>query len=387
MTKRIALGVVIFILSLSAPVLAAEDGVIEGLLVNGTEGGSSSVADQDITLKTYLDNTEVASTAAKTDADGYFIFDGLETELGYIYQITLTFQQADYYSEGLSFAEGETTKSTEVVVYDSTTSDAAIKVTMSHTVIYVEQGSLWVEKYFLFVNTDNRTYIGSKEAPTPGGRETLRFSLPKGATELQYVRGLMGCCIIDSEDGFIDTMPVLPGGKEVVYSYRVDYNSGAYTFSQGVNYPTTNFALLVQGEDIEVASDQLTVEEPMVVEDIWWNHLSGQELASGNILDIRLSGLPQATNQASIMWVVLAVVILGAASGFIYLKRKGRLQPVSHEDDFAQRRQRLLVELAQLDDDFEAGKIQEESYHRLRSVKKAQLIELTQGPKDKSGSG
>ena len=43
--KRIALVVVIFTLSLSAPVLAAEDGVIEGLVVNGTEGGSSSVAD------------------------------------------------------------------------------------------------------------------------------------------------------------------------------------------------------------------------------------------------------------------------------------------------------------------------------------------------------
>ena len=52
MIKRIALLVIIFVLSLSASALAAEpgSGAIEGSVVNRTEGGSS-VADQDITLK------------------------------------------------------------------------------------------------------------------------------------------------------------------------------------------------------------------------------------------------------------------------------------------------------------------------------------------------
>jgi hypothetical protein len=54
--KRIALLIMITILSLSAPALAAEpgSGLIEGQVVNGTEGSGSSAADQDITLKTYL---------------------------------------------------------------------------------------------------------------------------------------------------------------------------------------------------------------------------------------------------------------------------------------------------------------------------------------------
>ena len=55
--------------------------------------------------------------------------------------------------------------------------------------------------------------------------------------------------------------------------------------------------------------------------------------------------------------------------------------------NLSQRRQRLLVELAKLDDDFDVGKIQGKSYHRLRSVKKARLIQLMQEPQDKSGSG
>ncbi len=59
LVKRIILLVIIFVLNLSAPALAAEagGGIIEGRIVNGTEG-SSSVADQDVTLKTYQNDAE-----------------------------------------------------------------------------------------------------------------------------------------------------------------------------------------------------------------------------------------------------------------------------------------------------------------------------------------
>ncbi len=374
-------------LSLAAPASAAEPGSVEGLVVNGTEGGSS-VSNQDITLKTYLDNTEVDSTDAKTDADGHFIFVGLSAEPGYSYQVTLAFQGADYYSEGLSFAEGETTKSTVVTVYDSTASDEAIQVATAHIVILVGQTSLLVEEYLLFNNEADLTYIGSRVVNTEGDKETLRFSLPNGATELRPVSGLMEGYLYSSEDGFVDTMPVLPGAKLIIYSYEIDYSSGTYEFSKRVNYPTASFILIVQGEGTKVTSDRLTVGEPVVdAEGIWFNYLSGQALASGDILDIHLSVLPETDNQNIVIWVTLALVVLGAGFGFSYLLRKKRLQPVSPEGSLSQGRQRLLVELAQLDDDFEAGKIVEENYHRLRKVKKSQLAELMQSPKEKSGNG
>ena len=51
--KRIAILMILSLLSLSAPALAAEagTGIIEGQLVNETEGGSS-VADQEVTMTT-----------------------------------------------------------------------------------------------------------------------------------------------------------------------------------------------------------------------------------------------------------------------------------------------------------------------------------------------
>jgi hypothetical protein len=82
---------------------------------------------------------------------------------------------------------------------------------------------------------------------------------------------------------------------------------------------------------------------------------------------------------------------VGAVSGYLFMRKKrpqpvrqeanlGRKgqqpQPVAQGTNFSRKRQRLLVELARLDDDFEAGKIAEDNYRRQRQDVKARLIEL-----------
>ena len=387
MIKHIALLAIIFVLSLPASALAAEpgSGIIEGRVVNGTAGGGS-VANQDITLNTYLNDAEIGATTAKTNTDGQFVFDGVSTGSGYSYQVTLVFQEAEYYSEWLNFDDGETTEFAEVTVYDSTTSDEAIKVAMSHTIIYVGQGSLKVMEYLFFTNVADLTYIGPEEAAAVEGSKTLRFALPAEATETQITLGLMVCCIRDGDGGFVDTMPFLPGGKEVAYSYTVNHNSGTYTFSQNVNYPTTRYDLLLQGEYIGPISDQLTAEEPMDIEGTLFKHFSSSNLAPGDTLVVQLSSLPDPNRSGGIIWVALVLVVLIVGFGFIYLLRKRRLQPVSTQDSLDQKKQRLLVELAHMDDAFEEGKIPEDVYHRLRAEGKAQLVELMQRTKEESGN-
>lgn len=383
MIKRITLLVTISFLSLSTPVLAAEpgDGTIEGQVVNGTEGGSS-VADLDMTLKTYLNNNEVGTATTRADAEGQFAFTGLSTESGYSYEVTLTYQEADYYGDLLSFDEGETTKYTEVIVYDSTTSDEAIKVATAHTIIYVRQGNLQIEEYYLFVNEADRTYIGSGEITAAGTRRTLMLQLPDKITELQYGGELMSCCVVPGDQGFFDTMPVLPGVKNIAYYYQVSYGSGEYMYSQRVNYPIIEFTLLIQGESVEVVSDWLVQGETR--EDSQGDRyelFSGSDFAPGDILVARFSNLPSINNQMTIIWAVLALTLVAGTFGVGYRLRKKRSQPVSPKGSPEQKRRRLLVELAGLDDDFEAGKIPEESYHQRRAAKKAELVELMQSRK------
>jgi len=327
-----------------------------------------------------MDEAEVDIAVTKTDAEGKFMFSGLPTALGYQYEVGIKFQGAEYNSERLSFNEGETTKSTEVIVYDSTTSDKAIKIAMSHIIIYIEEDTLLVKEYYLFANETDRTYIGS-DGKANTATAVLFFSLPEAATELQSTMGLMDCCIVIGESGFIDTMPVLPGMKEVSYSYRVNQSSGKYTLSQMIYYPTDRFDLLIQGEDIQANSDQLSNDEPMHINGIHYDHLVGQEIAAGQTLIIQLSGLPRTESQRGFWWIFLILIVICAFSIPFYLRKKTRLHPVSNTDDLSLHKQQLLAELAELDDDFEDGGFPEEAYCKSRAEKKAELLELMQRQK------
>ena len=386
MIKRVALLLLILLLSSTVPVLAAEpgSGIIEGQVINGTADGSS-VTDQDIALNIYLNDTEVDSITTRTDADGYFVFDSLSLESGYYYQVKITFQQADYNSEQISFADDSTSKYIEIAVYDATTSDEAIKVSAAHTIAYVEQGILQVMEYFFFVNEADRTYIGSKEINDEGTRQTLMLPLPDKATGLRPEYGLMECCIFNSEGGFIDTMPVLPGGKEVIYSYSVDYNSGEYTFSRKMDYALSSYDLFVQGDGSNVDSDQLIIGDPLNIEGTPFQHLYGQGLAPGETVVARFSRLPDTNNQMAFIWVASVLIVLSGGFGLNYLLRQRRLQPVKVSGNA--QKQRLLVGLARIDDDFENGKIEEGAYKELRAEKKEQLMALMNRLKEKSGTG
>ncbi|MFC2020652.1 hypothetical protein ACFLU1_02525 [Chloroflexota bacterium] len=385
MIKTLALLLVIFILSLPAQVLAAEpaDGMIDGQIVNGTADGSS-VANLDIALKIYLNGDEMDSATSVADTEGRFTFSDLLTEPEYSYEVSLFYQEAEYFSDIIIFSDNETTKSANIVVYNSTDDASAIMIVMAHTIIYAGENSIDVTEYYLFANDDDLTYIGSEVINEEGTKETLSFNLAAGVTQFQPTLGLMDCCIFSSEEGFIDTMAVMPGMKEISYSYTIDTGSGEYTLPLKINYPVVNYDLMVQGA--EVVADQLTAEEPIVIEGIQYSHLSGSDIPTNTTLAISLAGLPVSNDQGDIIWLLAAVIVVGAGFSFVYLIKKRNLQPVSREDNPEQVRQRLLIQLAQLDDDFENGKIAEEDYKKFRAEGKITLMELMQITKDEKGS-
>lgn len=389
MFKRIVLlaAGLVSILSLSLPSAAAEDasGTIEGHLVNGTAGGSS-VADVVVQLKTLVNFQETGTpVTAKTQSDGQFTFSNLSTSPNNSYTVTLTYQEAEYFSDFIAFGQGETSRSANITVYDSTNSDAALKVTAAHTIISVGQESLNITVIYEFINDTDRAYVGSGEIMSTGRRKTLTFSLPAEATEIKYGDGLVEKYILPSHDGFIDTMAVTPTGRTVVYAYKVPYSGSAYKFQQKLDYPVAQFGLLVQGKDIKITSGQLADQGPLDMgTGTPYLYLTGQNLPRGEIVSATLS--KPINQKIVIIWVAGALIVMIVGAGLAYRKFRGKskAQPAKAGNKPApraaegidQREQKLLAELARLDDDFAAGSIQEEAYRAQRAAKKAQLVKL-----------
>ena len=126
----------------------------------------------------------------------------------------------------------------------------------------------------------------------------------------------------------------------------------------------------------EVAEDTVTVDAN--------SPLAGKTLT----LDLKLIAIEEnpATggniSRASLNWAILAVAA-ALASGFIFffLKKRGGSRPVSN-GSLANTSERLLYELARLDDDFKAT---ERTYRELRAQKKAELVRLTRQSKEVNG--
>lgn len=386
--RHLILLVLIFSLLLSPiSVSAAEigQGTIEGQVINDTENGGS-VDSQEVILTTYLGEEEIETESTTTDSDGFFRFSEISTEPGLSYDVEVHYQEVEYKSERLVFDDGNLIKSIKLIVYDATEDPEVIEVELAHIIIYVEPDILHVEEYLLFFNESDKAYVGTTSSSDESNRESLKFSIPKDAVELKADHGLMDCCIIITENGFIDTMPVLPGPKEVVYSYQIYPNSKKYVFSEDANYPIRNLTLLIQGDNIGVSSEQLFAGEPLSIESVTFNHLTGNNIARGEQVSVQLSGLPVTRNSADIVWLALVLAILFGGFLFVFILRRRKLVVEVPLESKEKAYQEVLMELAQLDDDFEDGKIDKEVYRRLRTEKKSQLLQSAKSIKGNAGN-
>jgi hypothetical protein len=291
------------------------------------------------------------------------------------YVAAVTFQEAEYVSEALQFGDGELTKSLEVTVYDSTTEDTDIRVVNAHTVFMVEPEFLRVQEVYVIANMSDRTYIG-KEEVAAGQRKTLEFDLPSGFSELELGGGVG--TIVASNGGFADTSPVQPGGREVFYSYRVSLESSEYTYSRTINYLTLRYSLLVQGDRVSIKSEQLSAQDPTSMGNLSFAGMVGSDLAAGSSVVAEISGLSSGGSggfQSPLLWVGAAIVVaVGIVAALTVVRRKRAVPATVTRDEDEEGR--LLAEIAQLDDDFEAGKIGEESYLKVRAEMKTGLAEV-----------
>lgn len=362
------------------------DGVIEGQVANGTAGApAESVARLEVTLHPFVDDVPQETITAVADAEGRFRFEGLARGPDRTYVVSARYQGVETFSDPLSFATGETTLPALVVVYETTEDDEAIRVERAHIIVDFVEGAMRVGEMLVFRNDGDRTYVGRE------GQGTLRFSLPPEARGLRFENPRMGTSVIRTKEGFLDTLPVPPGIRQVVLSYDLPYEAGVYRFVKTIEVPTASLDLLVADVGVEVDSDQLVFQGP------WegsggarYLHFTAQNLARGEELVIQLSnpsamlrtslpqqaqGAPEEAGSAGVQeamgWIGLGLAALSVVFVLSYPRVRRRT-----EEPLEGKREELLLALARLDDTFEAGEIAEEEYRRRRGEVKAQLIEV-----------
>jgi len=185
-----ALAIASLAIGAMASIASAADppqGSISGQIANKTSGGSV-VGGLDVTLVAIKDGAPVPSPATtKADPDGKFQFTGLTVDPNTIYLAQAKYLDVFYTSDEIQLLAESPSQTIELAVYNTTESDAAIKVVTSHMVLEFQPGQVEVLEVWRFSNSGDTTYIGSKTGET---RHTLRFSLPAGASGVDHGDGM-----------------------------------------------------------------------------------------------------------------------------------------------------------------------------------------------------
>lgn len=378
--RRCGASLIVAFLLLILPSLA-EGALLEGRLWNKTPKGLS-VGDVEVTLISGKSGQEEKRTT-ETDSEGRFRFADLTSAEPY--RVNLKYQGAEYEAQ-VALNKDQQRLQIDIPVYDSTDDPSSIRVKVHHVIVNPGESSLLIEEFLQVENVGERAFIGSKPVD-PQRRATIEFALPENAAERRYLTGLMECCVVPAPSGFVDTMDVKPGVREIGFSYTLPVNADQYPLVKRLDYSTEALSVFVGG-GVRAQSQGLEAKEAVQVQSGRYLHLAGKNLSSGALVTLELGGLP--LRSLSSRYFIFAAISLVLLTGLVFVlvgRKKRHARAMAPEEAIKARYHSLVEDLAGLDDAFEAGKLRPEDYQRLRADKKTELLTLAKRMKGGKDDG
>lgn len=382
----------------SANAQTGGQGTVSGFVVNGTKGATLSNA-ASLTVTLYVADMGTQTTITKTmqpDANGYFSFSGINVLTTTRMLAATTYGGVDYASDILSYNGVTTTVPVTVTVYETTTDPSVLQVAQAHFVFDVQTGVLNVLQIVQVQNTSDRAYIGT----TAVGPHRISLTLPflAGATGIQFDNQQADATTIRGDTVMSYTLPFQPGNDQIVYNYSVPFTPPTYQFSLKLPFDTGTFRVLLADVGGTITSTQLSAPTNFPTQS-GQNFLqsSATNVTKGTEIKATFNKLPATVaapaspapganpstapttaavdnNSQLIGFGVLGIAAVAAILLIAYPLLRRRANRAA--DAALSRREQLLQDIADLDDDFAAGKVSEATHteERARLLSKVKAL-------------
>lgn len=379
----LALAVTLLLVSFGSA-RAAETETIVGKVVNGTKGATPP-SGLPVTLQGVgQGHALITNQTVIAGPDGQFRFTGIPADPSATYVVTTQYAGVPYLSEVPKAAGSPPSATVELTIYEPTTSDAAIRIESESWLL----GSVDVEKQqatilalLTVINDGDRTFVGDHRgdpgAAVPGILpRTLHLSLPRGAAGFQPEMGLDPGRLLPVANGYVATDPIRPGKQDVGYTFQIGYAEGIAELQTDLLYPTTRLRFLAPDVGLEFRSDHLGDGGTVQIQGQTFRVLAADNLPANSTVTIDVVGLPAVgtsrLSPGAMQVGGISLIILGLAAA-IYLGVRSR---GTRQAQVLAERNALLAALAQLDDEYAAGRLELERYQAERAHQKRQLVDL-----------
>ena len=370
----------------------AGDGVIDGQIVQGT-AGADTLAPQEVSLMAYMSFTPVATFTTTTSADGGFAFENLSTDPDIVYFLGTRYGGISYGTDLISLTEVSPTLTLEIPVYETSSDDSGIRLTRVNWLVDHAPGQLRVRQIIGVANDLDTTVTGhlvdGSDAPV-----TLALPVPANATDVEFHDGALGGRYQQAGDVIYDTTPIRPGqqSRQVLVGYTVPYTGAASALVADFAYPVENLNVLVAdlpGLEVSAAAPLEDVGHQTVQGNpyrVWTGELTGAQPVEVTLANLIPAGEtdprdepaiatpfvapapepPPATISPIFAALGIGALVLIVGGGILYWKYSRDKR--STKMLVADQRERLLTEIAALDDRHDAGDLDDETWSAERVV-------------------
>jgi mono/diheme cytochrome c family protein len=361
-----------------------------GRVAGQVTNGSGGAIPDDLTITLHgLDHMEVVySTTTTLAEDGTYAFDGVEFLENRVYVTTTDYNGATYGSDVSIVEPGMQEMDLPITLYDTTTDASVLSIDRLHMFFDFSQPEVvQVVELYVISNPTNKTVV----ADTDGGTVTS-FTVPDGATNLQFQDGALGDRYVQTPDGFADTAAVRPGQGQyqVMYAFDMPYDR-KMDLSQSFKLPIDAMIVMTPAEGVTLRSDYLQDSGTRDVQGEAFQMYTGAGLPAGEALDFSLSGLPgdtgvlsltgDATTTTSLVIGLGALGLVLVVAGVWLYRRNNRAAVGTDEDlldqdidqDGYEDAETIVDAIIALDDLHAAGELPEEAYQQRRAELKERL--------------
>jgi mono/diheme cytochrome c family protein len=359
-------------------------GTVRGLVSNAS--GGEVPANLTVTLQGYDHMTPVFTTTTTTQADGSYVFEGVELPAGRIFLTLVDYNGATYGSDIGQLQAGQTELELPISIFETTSATDDLRIDRLHLFMdFEEPEQLRVVELYIISNNGESTVV-----PDKTGKPVLNFTLPAEATNLEFQDGELGGKYVQTENGFGDVGAIRPGAGayQVLYSYLLPYKS-KLDLELAPQLGTDAVVVLVPEGSIKVRGEGIQDDGSREVENITYHMYNRSGVNAGEKILLSLSGKPaSASGTLSAGSTTNLVVGLGAfglalvAAG-AWLWQRSRSVEADDEDEEEEldaeleggddSAESLMDAILALDDLYREGQLSEEAYQQRRAELKERL--------------
>ena len=363
-----------------APTAENTVATIGGSVTNGTINGP--IPDDLVITLHVMDETFNDSPVETTvDALGFFLFPDVPVSADKIYFLTTTYQDVVYSTEPAHGDPEFAIVDVPLTIYETTHDSNVIEVsTLINQYQPFDETQMQVMQIMNFHNTSDRVYL--RDIKSDNGRNvSIEVAVPEGSEVMDFGDITRRFVWGESPYYLFDTQPVFPGEDHVAHVvYTTPYTDGL-VFNLPLSYNLNGPVEITLPDGLELTSNSL---EEVSGSGAFKTYRGDLALGKGDILSYDVQGkivsptTTTATSSGSSTTdtnTLLAVGLMVAGFGMIALAgamfyRTSRI-PQTTEDKGVNP---LVQQIAELDMQFQEGKIDETDYHNRRSALKDMLI-------------